>query len=247
MTPQSPFHPTEQPAGDVFVAKITGVGSTDADGYVPHAWQEQRLSPAGLGYVDHEYGRTGTTTFCSAYDPNKQVLAIGTYVFLRLRGYVNHATERAYDIISGAGAGGEYSAAKVHLLDGPYTAPTAIHFNGTIFDTDGYIVGDTFVVPSGGLYLYGFGMQLSWGGAAGTPYTFNAFMNPAAEGIAEHGIIVSTASSPTNMDIGFQASAVALLSAGDSIGVNINFPGAFGTFGISESPGSAYAYVVRLK
>lgn len=88
------FNPnTEQPGGDVFPAKITAVGSPSTDdATIPHAWTEQRPNPGSRAYVDMESGgRSGTTTRFPAYDLNKGSFAVGTYVYLRLRGWVDIA------------------------------------------------------------------------------------------------------------------------------------------------------------
>lgn len=82
---------TEQPGGDLFVAKVTAAGSPNPDdGTIPHAWTEQRFDPASRSYVDMESGgRSGTTTNQPAYDLNKKTVAAGTYVHMRLRGWVD--------------------------------------------------------------------------------------------------------------------------------------------------------------
>ena len=109
------FNPnTEQPGGDLFVAKITAVGDAAADGTTPYAWQEQRFDPGSRLYKDMESGgRDGTLLIRPAYDLNGRSVPPGTLVSMRLRGWCDlgalaggQESGQVYDIVRPCGCAG---------------------------------------------------------------------------------------------------------------------------------------------
>lgn len=99
-------NPLEQQHGDIFVARITSVESSSFRGAYAHGFIEQRLVPGGRGYTDMEMGyRSGTTTQNPAFDINGGRFAVGTYAFLRLRGWVDF---QSYGYFEPVGSGQAY-------------------------------------------------------------------------------------------------------------------------------------------
>lgn len=98
--------PIAEPAGDIFPAIITSIGSVvgatgAGTGYTPHGWSELRINTASRAYIIDEMGRSGTATIGGrpAYAINGGTVAVGTIVFLRLRGIISPDQERVYDIV----------------------------------------------------------------------------------------------------------------------------------------------------
>lgn len=171
----------EYPAQKLFVARITAVGSAvGADaagtGYIPHAWQEVRLSGSGRAYVDDELGLVGTTTVCPAYDPNGSQYTVGAFVYMRMRGWSDADSGIIFDIIglassgstggsgggSTTGGGVTFSGARVTNSAAQLVGalPTYLDFDTEEFDTGGYhsIVSNTsrFTIPESGYYQVGY-------------------------------------------------------------------------------------------
>lgn len=174
--------PVSNPAGDIFVAKITAVDSADANGYVAHYWQEQRFDPSSRAYLDHEFGRTGTPATSTrggiwpAFDLNKGSLAVGSLVFMRIRGWSDISSSSSetcesglvYDILGSASAtpfsGAQYLAAPGDMNDSSYLFVNSDALASGGYDTIGVNVtggyfntsaADRLVVPFDGWYNFG--------------------------------------------------------------------------------------------
>lgn len=92
------MYPNQQPYDDIFIAKITMVGTADVNGYTGHGFTEQRIdSLYGTDashptfFVDHEIGRSSFLQAGAIVNPaielNKKVFEVGTLVYVRILGH----------------------------------------------------------------------------------------------------------------------------------------------------------------
>ena len=151
-------------APDIFVAKITSIGPAVSIDYgrsggswsgsgsgsvdpsstvIPYGWHEQRISATGLGYVDMEGGRFGTTSGATLLNPafelNDNPLSVGQLVWMRQRGFVSSVDSQiVYECMAGGGAGSSVLTIEV-LTDVTFSGCSLTKTYQTIHIPGGYI------------------------------------------------------------------------------------------------------------